>query len=1224
MDFETQRQAISAINRFSEKHKLLSPACAAAKAATAGFCSAVRFLDMSLSDSEGYFLGIKRDRKEKVRSFYVPEERVSLQMKPRGKPFGSRIVSAAAAFSFAFMILPPELAIVSGAAQAVIAVSDGTAVGMKNSSAVTYRNTIKLTPGSFSKHGISTVSDGAFKGNSGIYSVDTVSSGISDIGSEAFASCGSLTEVYVSAADCIAFGKDAFANAAPDSAVFVSGCGSKSEFEAFAEYFSGKYSSDRTLLLDDRNKVFSLSVPADVKHVRARTAPGNVLVTFRPVEEADGYGVYLYSELKGEYVKLGDFTELYETDGEKGIYIPADILGEYKGEKSFFAVRAYKNTVSSDRTEKIYSTRFSVSDKKAAASEIGDPSLCDLSLSVSGTEVYASWNRQTMKLSGNTVGEADYYKLYIGEDYDSCEFAGIYDSAHIKLPLDRPISDDDGYTAVLRAFFDPYGLAEDDNSFYGENQIYDPDRPWVEYYETTASTGGISLAEPQNLSCDFNSSDEYVLLSWNAVNGADGYLLSAKSGNGAFEDFDIGDKTSYRISKSEISSESDFEFSVQSYVSGKKKGSYIGKSRAVVCGASSPDISITGFSADASDGTVKLSWNEYAGASYYIINCIKNGTPVDTKKTDGLTAEFSNLENGAEYRFEITADNAPVNGSLAAVTAVPVTAEAEGLTFSEGKLAIADSGFLPTPVDVKAAAGNRQVTISWTEVTGSDYYEVYRYDPEQDKYRLVGAVSGTSFTDTDLQNGVKYTYHVVACFDEVDDILGTVYQDRSGKSIDVYAVPAETVTTAATTAAPGNVTTAAPGQPVQQQTTAATTAKPVQEIVPPGAPVDFVVSPGEGQAILSWTAVKGASGYQACIINSQGIIVPLEEVSKTTAVHVGLTNGNNYTYVVRAFVFDSEGNRIYGPYSIQKSVTVGAQLSTPIDVQAVSGDGEAALTWSPVAGADGYIVYSYDSNEASFRAVSVVSKPNFIHTGLVNGKVYTYMIAAYKNTDGHDIYSDYSIAVSAIPGNDKEGGNRASSYNMYVVGTTPYGLSDTEVINAVSDSLAFNTDVDVRFGADKESEITVKGVLGNYADGLDSFDIYPFDISLYVSGTYNVVEPEEGHYVTITMPVPDRMKRYGDNIQLVHITSDDKLEIIPITFGSAEDDVATAQFKVASFSPFAFVHYYTFEDLHSGSGADAAQAAESGSSAYAMKWDDLFIGYKFRRKNKVYKLIGRS
>ena len=93
-----------------------------------------------------------------------------------------------------------------------------------------------------------------------------------------------------------------------------------------------------------------------------------------------------------------------------------------------------------------------------------------------------------------------------------------------------------------------------------------------------------------------------------------------------------------------------------------------------------------------------------------------------------------------------------------------------------GSPTVQDSGCAGTPTaapNVTATPGNNQVALSWNAISGASNYEIFRaegiFQCDFGKVK-VGEVTGTSFTDTGLQNGRDYSYVVIpkgsndACF----------------------------------------------------------------------------------------------------------------------------------------------------------------------------------------------------------------------------------------------------------------------------------------------------------------------------------------------------------------------------------------------------------------------------------------------------------------------------
>lgn len=324
------------------------------------------------------------------------------------------------------------------------------------------------------------------------------------------------------------------------------------------------------------------------------------------------------------------------------------------------------------------------------------------------------------------------------------------------------------------------------------------------------------------------------------------------------------------------------------------------------------------------------------------------------------------------------------------------------------------------------------------------------------------------------------------------------------------------------------------------------------------------------------------------------------DVSRNSYTHTGLLNGDSWTYYVVAYK-TVNGSRVYSSPTRSITVTTGVSLNSVIDLVATAGNRQVDLSWARVTGAEGYVVYLYNTRTMEFEPITVISGTTYSHTGLKNGQTYTYMVAPYKTINGERFYGEYSMSVSATP---STGSLTDIDTALNVKGTTPYGISHSEYISADANHAAFDEAVDVYFTTNRESTEAVRDVLKNYADGLNSFIIYPFDISIYREGTKIEVEPNSGFTVTITMPIPDRLIAYRDYITVVHIgdgmedteeisansaedwirTADTTLEVLPCAVVDI-DNVWCVQFVCSSFSPYALVIYKEhISDVSSGGG----------------------------------------
>ncbi len=68
---------------------------------------------------------------------------------------------------------------------------------------------------------------------------------------------------------------------------------------------------------------------------------------------------------------------------------------------------------------------------------------------------------------------------------------------------------------------------------------------------------------------------------------------------------------------------------------------------------------------------------------------------------------------------------------------------------------------LAAPSGVKTTAGNNDVTLTWSAVSGADAYRVYQYDAESGKYKIVKNVSKPKTTIDGLKKNTTYKFRIV-------------------------------------------------------------------------------------------------------------------------------------------------------------------------------------------------------------------------------------------------------------------------------------------------------------------------------------------------------------------------------------------------------------------------------------------------------------------------------
>ncbi|CAM3675551.1 pectate lyase [Marinicrinis lubricantis] len=230
----------------------------------------------------------------------------------------------------------------------------------------------------------------------------------------------------------------------------------------------------------------------------------------------------------------------------------------------------------------------------------------------------------------------------------------------------------------------------------------------------------------------------------------------------------------------------------------------------------------------------------------------------------------SGLDNGITYYYVVTAEN--------------IGGESE----SSQTVSIVPAAPLQIPTGLSAVRGDRQVMLSWNPVEGAVSYNVKRSERDGLDYKVIASgITETTFTDTALSNGSRY-YYVVSASNETS---------ASTNSESVTAVPA-----------PNNGA--------------------------PAIPTGIEAAAGDGQVILTWPEVDGATAYNVKrgAFNSGSYTVIASNVSAARYQDVGLENGVTYDYVVTAM---NENGESYASEPI---------AVTPARVVVVAKDGSGDFT----------------------------------------------------------------------------------------------------------------------------------------------------------------------------------------------------------------------------------------------------------------------------------------
>src|SRR5580698_5891733 len=371
--------------------------------------------------------------------------------------------------------------------------------------------------------------------------------------------------------------------------------------------------------------------------------------------------------------------------------------------------------------------------------------------------------------------------------------------------------------------------------------------------------------------------------------------------------------------------------------------------------------------------------------------------------------------------------------------------------FSGGKTGGGGGTTVPAvPAGLTAAAGNSQVTLTWSASSDATSYIVKRSTTSGAEVQIA-TPSALSYTDTGVTNGTKYFY-VVAAANSAGDSANSA-EVSATPSLPAPGVPANVMATAGNaevTLTWGAVTNAtsyhvkrsttsgaetqigAPTSATYTDTTAKNGTKyfyvvsavdstgesansaevnatPTAPAQAPPAPANLAATAGNAQVALTWSASTGATSYHVKRSTSSGAETQIAAPAGTSYTDTSVTNGTKYFYVVSAVNATGESAN---SNEVNATPTAPAQAPpTPTNLAATGGNAQVALTWSASTGATSYNVKRSTTNGSGYVTVSSPTSTSYTDTGVTNGITYYYVVSAVNGTGE----SANSSQVSATP-----------------------------------------------------------------------------------------------------------------------------------------------------------------------------------------------------------------
>ena len=306
------------------------------------------------------------------------------------------------------------------------------------------------------------------------------------------------------------------------------------------------------------------------------------------------------------------------------------------------------------------------------------------------------------------------------------------------------------YSTVTGTSYTNTSYIEDGNTYYYKVRALDANGTagaWSSIVSVTyraASTGTLSAPAVTG----GNDSQGRPTLKWKAVSGAAKYeIYRSYSRDGSYSKYSTQTSTAYTNS-SYLTSGTTYYYKVRALDANGNAGPY-SAAVSVTCRLKLSAPSVTG--GKDSQGRPTLKWNAVSGAAKYEVYRSASRSGTYTKYSTQTSTSYTNssyLTSGTTYYYKVRALGS--DGSYGPYSSVA------SVTYR------ATSSAVPAEVTMgKATAQGSYITVTWDKAANAASYRVYRRVNNSSDWNVVASsVSGTSYTDWNVEPGVRYTYTV--------------------------------------------------------------------------------------------------------------------------------------------------------------------------------------------------------------------------------------------------------------------------------------------------------------------------------------------------------------------------------------------------------------------------------------------------------------------------------
>ncbi len=374
------------------------------------------------------------------------------------------------------------------------------------------------------------------------------------------------------------------------------------------------------------------------------------------------------------------------------------------------------------------------------------------------------------------------------------------------------------------------------------------------------------------------------------------------------------------------------------------------------------------FNSDLEDWTMLLYLSAGSGSYYGYKStvCVDGSRYIEAHVDNpGWSAVYckinaSSLTWTSASKSYVTVSSAGKLTGVSAGSSV-ITATTSGGTLSASKTITAITTVKPTISS--AANASTGIKVAWTTTSDDGYdavkYYVYRKASGDSSYTKVKTTTSTSWTDTDVTSGTKYTYKIKAL---LEDESTTSYSDTASRTF--------------------------------------------------SAPTTISATSNTSSGIkVTWSSVSGAANYYVYRkASSESSYTKVQTTTSTSWTDTSATAGTTYTYKVKAVTSSGSASAYSSAVSIRrltKTTVTDKNVSTGVKV-----------SWTKVTGASGYYVYrkTGSGSYSKIKTISSGSTLNYTDTSVKNknGTTYTYKVVAYYKNSSGSVSSTSAAATKTI------------------------------------------------------------------------------------------------------------------------------------------------------------------------------------------------------------------